>query len=73
MFASSSSLTASLHSTLASHVFGRFASSSVLSPVVAMPKQAESKVVNQLALNTVDADEGEEVDLAQRVRDVGEW
>ena len=73
MFASSSSLTASLHSTLASHVFGRFASSLAPSPAAAMPKQAANKVVSQLALNAADADEGEEVDLAQRVRDVGEW
>ncbi len=69
MFASSSSLTASLHGALASHVFGRFASSLAPSPVLAMPRQAANKV----ALDAADADEGEEIDLAQRVRDVGEW
>lgn len=58
--------TAPLHETLASHVFGRF-----------MPKRAQP-VVAEAAMVPVQAEaalvEDDEIpDLAQRVRDVGEW
>ncbi len=60
-------LTASLPSTLASHVFGRFAASSAPSalPAMAVPSSGAS-------FQRADA-EDEEFDLAQRVREVGEW
>jgi hypothetical protein len=61
--------TAPLHETLASHVFGRF-----------MPKRAQAgatEVVDLVvapALPTTAADEDDAIpDLAQRVREVGEW
>ena len=63
-------LNAPLHNALASHVFGRFAARAVPavrhdSPVsvVSRPRLAPPEVVE-------DADE---IDLAQRVRDLGEW
>jgi hypothetical protein len=70
MFASSLSL--SLPSSLASHVFGRFASSAA---PTAMPVPMSGSVAALHARNAAtEVDDGEEeFDLAQRVRDVGEW
>lgn len=66
-------LTASLPSTLASHVFGRFASSSAPSAMPAMAAQASGGAGSlQLRDAAVDLDD-DEFDLAQRVREVGEW
>lgn len=67
-------LTASLPSTLASHVFGRFAASSASSskPALSVPASASASRV-QLADVTTDFQDEEEFDLAQRVREVGEW
>ena len=71
MFASS--LSTSLHSTLASHVFGRFVSSSA---PAAMPALALPASVGAGSLQLRDAAaefDDDEFDLAQRVREVGEW
>jgi len=63
-------LTASLPSTLASHVFGRFAASSTPRMAVQSPAAAASALRADVA---TDFEDEEEFDLAQRVRDVGEW
>ncbi len=71
MFASP---TASLHSTLASHVFGRFASSSPAP--LAMPAMAAQAPAGAGSMQLRDAAaefDDDEFDLAQRVREVGEW
>lgn len=67
-------LTPSLHSTLASHVFGRFAASSAPSstPRMAMPSQSGAASTQRADVAT-DFEDEEEFDLAQRVREVGEW
>ncbi|MES2610887.1 MAG: hypothetical protein V4679_11645 [Pseudomonadota bacterium] len=67
-------LTASLPSTLASHVFGRFAASSAASstPRMAMPTPSAAASALRADVAT-DFEDEEEFDLAQRVRDVGEW
>ena len=59
--------TAPLHDTLASHVFGRF-----------MPKRAQpvvtEAIIAPLPVQAAVVLEDEDIpDLAQRVRDVGEW
>ncbi|MNT97252.1 hypothetical protein D3C72_2395290 [compost metagenome] len=63
-------LTASLPSTLASHVFGRFAVSSTPRMAVQSPAAAASTLRADVA---ADFEDEEEFDLAQRVREVGEW
>ncbi|MDZ7862780.1 hypothetical protein [Acidovorax sp.] len=63
-------LTASLPSTLASHVFGRFAASSTPHMAVQSPAAAASALRADVA---TDFEDEEEFDLAQRVREVGEW
>lgn len=63
-------LTASLPSTLVSHVFGRFAGSSAPS---SMPRMAMPSPGALRADVATDFEEEEEFDLAQRVREVGEW
>ena len=68
-------LTASLPSTLASHVFGRFAASSVPASAPRMATPSPSMAANSLRADVATdfEDEEEEFDLAQRVREVGEW
>lgn len=63
-------LTASLPSTLASHVFGRFAASSAASSMPRMAMPSPSVATSAAATGF---EEEEEFDLAQRVREVGEW
>ncbi|MBU0747339.1 MAG: hypothetical protein KKG67_11110 [Gammaproteobacteria bacterium] len=55
---------APLHETLASHVFGRF-----------MPQRAPvaATLVTPALVVDATAEEEEPFDLAQRVREVGEW
>ncbi|MFN3437424.1 MAG: hypothetical protein ACK41V_07010 [Acidovorax sp.] len=62
-------LTASLPSTPASHVFGRFAASSTPRMAAQSPAAALSALRADMATNF----EEEEFDLARRVREVGEW
>lgn len=68
-------LTASLPSTLASHVFGRFAASSAPSSMARMAMPAPAAAASTLRADVAAHFEGEEeeFDLAQRVREVGEW
>ncbi len=63
-------LTASLPSALASHVFGRFAAASTPRMAVQSPAVAASALRADVA---ADFEDEEEFDLAQRVREVGEW
>lgn len=63
-------LTASLPSTLASHVFGRFSASFTPRMAVQSPAAASGALRADAA---TDFEEEEEFDLAQRVREVGEW
>ena len=60
----STPFSAPLHETLASHVFGRF-----------LPQRAPVVATLATAPSVVDATAAEEepFDLAQRVREVGEW
>lgn len=67
-------LTASLPSTLASHVFGRFAASSAPRSTPAMAMQGSAAAPGaRMAAVADDFEEEEEFDLAQHVRNVGEW
>ncbi len=67
-------LTPSLHSTLASHVFGRFAASSAPSATPRMAVQSPGATASALRADVAtDFEDEEEFDLAQRVREVGEW
>lgn len=68
-------LTPSLPSTLASHVFGRFASASTQRSAVAMAAVGSAVPARLAAAAPVveEFEEEEEFDLAQRVREVGEW
>jgi hypothetical protein len=67
-------LTASLPSTLASHLFGRFSAPSVPSPMSVVAMQASGGAASaRLAQVAEDFENEEEFDLAQRVREVGEW
>lgn len=62
-------VTAPLHETLANHVFGRLLpqrAQPVVTEAVTAPAQAQAAAV-------VVVDEEAIPDLAQRVRDVGEW
>lgn len=61
-------LNAPLHNALASHVFGRFAARAV----PAVRHDSALHVAPSLAPSDM-AEDADEVDLAQRVRDLGEW
>ena len=61
-------LNAPLHNALASHVFGRFAARAV----AAVRHDTALSVVPRLAPSDV-VEDADEIDLAQRVRDLGEW
>ena len=61
-------LNAPLHNALASHVFGRFAARSV-------PSVRHDSALSVVATVTPPevVEDADEIDLAQRVRDLGEW
>ena len=71
------SLPNSLHSALANHVFGRFTQAVVPamppSASASAPGSAHGFVEARSASSTEALDTEVEIDLAQRVRDVGEW
>lgn len=67
-------LTSSLPATLASHVFGRFTASPASRSMPAMAAQPSVGASMPAAMAAhADVEDEEEFDLAQRVRDVGEW
>ncbi len=66
MFATS--LSAPLPTSLASHLFGRF-----MSPSVSQASGASTVASTGAMPNAVEEHDDEMPDLAQRVREIGEW